>query len=140
MGVISSGQGKVDLGLEAAGVVSRIGLRVQSLAEGDRVFALAPNGCFSTTIVLPASLCVKIPESLSFEEAATMPICFATAIQSLINIGQVEKGQVSINPCPDFAVAKYLMDFKTVLIHSAAGGVGHASIEVCRAIGAEVGI
>ena len=97
MGVISPEQGKVDLGLEAAGIVSRLGLGVHRLVEGDRVFALAPSGCFSTRAVLPASLCVKIPDSLSFEEAATMPICFATAIQSLINVGQAEKGQVSIN-------------------------------------------
>ena len=105
MGVISPEQGKVDLGLEAAGIVSRVGRGVHRLVEGDRVFALAPSGCFSTRAVLPASLCVNIPDSLSFEEAATMPICFATAIQSLINVGQAEKGQVSINSYHSFAIS-----------------------------------
>ena len=112
MGVISSEQGNVDLGLEAAGIVSRVGLGVHSLAEGDRVFALAPSGCFSTRVVLPFSLCVKIPDSLSFEEAATMPICFATAIHSLIDIGQAEKGQVSNISYQGFAVSTMSDDFQ----------------------------
>ncbi len=97
MGIISSGSANVDLGLETSGLVCRVGPNVDNVAIGDRVFALAPHGCITTNPVLPASLCVKIPASMSFEEAATMPICFATSIQSLINVGQLEKGQVSVS-------------------------------------------
>ena len=119
MGIISSESETVPLGLETTGTVSRIGSSESNLNIGDRVFALAPNGCITTHAVLPASLVVKIPDDLSFEEAATMPICFATAIRSLIDVGQIESGQ-------------------SVLIHSAAGGVGHAAIQICKYLGAEI--
>ena len=119
MGIIPSESETVPLGLETTGTVSRIGSSESNLSIGDRVLALAPNGCISTNAVIPASLVVKIPDDLSFEEAATMPICFATAIHSLIDVGHVESGQ-------------------SVLIHSAAGGVGHAAIQVCKYRGAEI--
>ena len=119
MGIISSDSETVPLGLETSGTISRIGSSESDLNIGDRVFAIAPNGCITTSAVIPASLVVKIPANLSFEEAATMPICFATAIHSLMDVGQVEPGQ-------------------SVLIHSAAGGVGHAAIQICRLLGAEI--
>lgn len=119
MGIISSESDTVPLGLETTGTVSRIGSSDSDLSIGDRVFALAPNGCITTRAVLPAALVVRIPDDLSFEDAATMPICFATAIRSLIDVGQVESGQ-------------------SVLIHSAAGGVGHAAIQTCKFLGAEI--
>ena len=119
MGIISSDSETVPLGLELTGTVSRIGSSESDLNIGDRVFALAPNGCITTSAAIPTSLVVKIPDDLSFEEAATMPICLPTAIYSLMDVGQVEPGQ-------------------SVLIHSAAGGVGHAAIQICRFLGAEI--
>ena len=68
---------------------------MQNVAVGDRVIAVAADGCFTTNAVVLAPLLVKIPDDLSFAEAATMPACFATAVQSLIDAGQLEKGQVS---------------------------------------------
>lgn len=97
MGIVSSGFDNVPLGLETAGFVRRVGSNVKSLSVGNRVFALAPHGCITTNAILPAPLCVKIPDDLSFEEAATMPICFVTALRSLVDIGQLQKGQVRIN-------------------------------------------
>ena len=94
MGVMSPGYGNIPLGFEVTGLVRRIGCNVQNLATGDRIFALTPEGCISTTVILPATLCVKIPNNLSFDEAATMPVCFATAIHSLVDVGHLEKGQV----------------------------------------------
>ncbi|OJI89152.1 hypothetical protein ASPTUDRAFT_134297 [Aspergillus tubingensis CBS 134.48] len=120
MGIIPAGaDGKVPLGLEAAGIIQRVGSEVQGLSPGDRVMALAPHGCITTDAILPASLVVRIPDHLSFEEAATLPICFVTALRGLIDIGRLEKGQ-------------------TVLIHSAAGGVGIAAIQIARLLGAEI--
>jgi NADPH:quinone reductase-like Zn-dependent oxidoreductase len=56
---------------------------------------------------------------MSHEDAATVPVVFATVIQCLLNIGRVEKGQ-------------------SVLIHAACGGVGMAAIQVCKMVAAEI--
>lgn len=109
----------VPLGLEIAGIVTKVGADVSDLAVGNRVMAMPPSACFKTLVTTPAALVQKIPDSLSFEDAAAMPICYGTVIESLLNIGQLERGQ-------------------SVLIHSAAGGVGHAAIQICQSIGAEV--
>lgn len=120
MGVISAGPGDdIPLGLETTGRISRVGSNVHYLAVGDRVVALHPGGCAATSTIVPAAVCAKIPEKLSFEDAATLPICYATAYQSLVKVGQLEEGQ-------------------SVLIHSAAGGVGHAAVNIARMLGAEI--
>ena len=119
MGIISSESESVPLGLEMAGTVCRVGSSESGLGIGDRVFALAPHGCITTRAVVPGSLVVRIPDNMSFEEAATVPICFTTAIQSLVDVGHIQKGQ-------------------SVLIHSAAGGVGHAAIQICKMVGAKI--
>lgn len=94
MGVLKFGTSSVPLGLELTGVVSRIGPNVKNVAVGDRVCGVAIEGCFSTHAILLDSLVVKIPDNLGFEEGATMPACFTTAVQALIDVGQMEKGQV----------------------------------------------
>ena len=94
-GILSFASKIAPLGLEVAGIVRRIGSNVRHVAVGDRVCAGAPEGCFSTNAILTAPLVIKMPDSLSFDEAATMPGCFTTAIQALIDVGQLEKGQVS---------------------------------------------
>ena len=94
MGVLSMGSKPVPLGLELAGVVQRIGANVSHVKPGDRIFGLATEGCFSTSAIMRSSLVSKIPDGLSFEDAATMPLCYSTAIQALINVGQTEAGQV----------------------------------------------
>jgi NADPH:quinone reductase-like Zn-dependent oxidoreductase len=53
------------------------------------------DGSFSTHIVIPESFCEKIPASLTFEDGATMPAVFTTAVASLFNIGGLQRGQVS---------------------------------------------
>ena len=119
MGVLTFGSTSVPLGLELTGVVSRVGPQVRNVAAGDRVVGVAVEGCFSTNAILLDSLVVKIPNDLGFEEGATMAACYTTAVQALIDVGQMEKGQ-------------------TVLIHSACGGVGLVAIQLCRMIGAEI--
>jgi NADPH:quinone reductase-like Zn-dependent oxidoreductase len=120
MGVISAGPGDdIPLGLEISGSISRVGSNIEHLAVGDRVIALSPGGCAATSTILPAAVCTKIPAKLSFEDAATLPICYATAYQSLVKVGQLEEGQ-------------------SVLIHSAAGGVGHAAVNIARMLGLEI--
>ncbi|KAH9827374.1 Polyketide synthase [Teratosphaeria destructans] len=108
-------------GVEAAGVITRIGadVRPDDLQVGDRVFCFCRKDAFSTYTSTLADTCVRIPDSLCFDQAGTMLIPYVTAIYSLINVGRVTKGQ-------------------TVLIHSACGGVGLAAIQVARMLEAEV--
>ncbi|CAJ2503553.1 Uu.00g109470.m01.CDS01 [Anthostomella pinea] len=106
------------LGLELSGIIKGIGPKVLGLRVGDRVMALAFNS-FASMAKTRETLCVVIPEALSFEDAATMPCVYATAIHGLLDLGRLEAGQ-------------------TVLVHSASGGVGLTAIQVCRMVGAEV--
>ncbi|KAK1855639.1 polyketide synthase [Colletotrichum chrysophilum] len=116
MGIVDSANSR--MGLEAAGVVREIGPNVRALAPGDRVFVFG-GGCFSTGITISEKLCVKIPDSLSFEDAATMPCVFSTVIHGLLEVGRLESGD-------------------SVLIHSACGGVGLAAMQICKMAGAEI--
>ncbi|KAG5918681.1 hypothetical protein E4U53_004073, partial [Claviceps sorghi] len=108
-------------GIEAAGIVSRVGADVSPdcLRVGDRVVCFCRKDAFSTYTTTLAAVCVRIPDSLTFDQAGTMLIPYFTAIHSMVNVGRVTKGQ-------------------TVLIHSACGGVGLAAIQVARMLGAEV--
>lgn len=85
---------------------------------GQRVLAVAPAS-FASEVVIPAYLAISIPSNLSFEEAATLPVAFLTADYALNHLGKMRRGE-------------------KVLIHSAAGGVGHAAIQLAALAGAEV--
>jgi len=75
-------------------VISRIGSDVKDLAPGDRVMCLGA-GSFASHVVTSDALCERIPDSMSFEEAATIPAAYATAIAALHNLGNLQSGQVS---------------------------------------------
>ncbi|KAI1173654.1 hypothetical protein F4777DRAFT_589726 [Nemania sp. FL0916] len=106
------------LGCEAAGVIRRVGQKVTKFHVGDRVVVLGTR-TFATTLTITELLCTKLPDDLTFAEGASMPVVFATAIQSLVRVARLEKDQ-------------------SVLIHSGCGGVGLASIQIARMIGAEI--
>ncbi|KAI8309179.1 Highly reducing polyketide synthase FUM1 [Colletotrichum sp. SAR11_59] len=119
MGLIapSSSEG---LGCEASGVLTAVGSSVTNLRIGDRVMTFAPQAaCFSTDVQAPAQLCVRIPDSLSFADAASMPCIFITVLRALVEKAGLRAGQ-------------------SVLIHSAAGGVGIAAMQIAGWIGAKV--
>jgi NADPH:quinone reductase-like Zn-dependent oxidoreductase len=84
---------KEGLGLEGSGVVDRVGPQ-SPLIPGQRVLFMN-SGCFATKFVTSSLLCALIPDTLGFEEAATMPCVYTTAIHSLLTIGQLKKDQVS---------------------------------------------
>ncbi|KAL8789470.1 MAG: hypothetical protein Q9195_006795 [Heterodermia aff. obscurata] len=109
MGILRYGLDNVPLGIDAAGTIRRIGSNVDNVAIGDRIFALAPYGCITDRLILPMQLAVKIPNDLSFGDAATMPCCFATAIYSLLDVGRLKKGQAFVTVGND-AKAKHLME------------------------------
>jgi NADPH:quinone reductase-like Zn-dependent oxidoreductase len=81
------------LGIEAAGVVRRVSPKAKNLRPGDRVMLLG-DGSFATQNITSEKLCIKIPDRLSFEDAATMPAVYATALCALIDIGNLQRDQV----------------------------------------------
>ena len=110
------------LGWDAAGIVESIGKKVTAFKIGDRVFArphTSPNGTYSEYISVPEDLVVKIPENISFEEAASIPLAGMTAWQALVNFGKIKQGD-------------------KVLIHAGAGGVGSLAIQIAKSLGAYV--
>lgn len=106
------------LGHEGAGIITRVGSQVTSCRAGDRV-VVHTKGAFGNRCRVPKENVFLLPDSISFEEGATMSVVFFTAVYSLLEMAHVRRGQ-------------------SVLIHSAAGGVGLASIQLCRHLGAEV--
>ena len=107
-----------ELGGECAGEIVAVGTGVSGYRVGQRVAALA-WGCFSSYVTVSTDLVMPLPDSLGFEEAATIPISFATAWYALRHVGHLSAGE-------------------RVLIHAAAGGLGMAACQVARQIGAEV--
>ncbi len=106
------------LGIECAGIVTAIGDGVDQVRVGDHVVAIAFD-CLGTHAQTDARLVQPVPEGLSFEQAASIPIAFVTAYQALQQMARLEHGE-------------------RVLIHAAAGGVGLAAIQVARWLGAEI--
>jgi NADPH:quinone reductase-like Zn-dependent oxidoreductase len=92
MGIIEDGKG--GLGLEASAIVRKVGTRVHDFTVGDRVIVFK-SGCFSTRMNVSSLLCAKIPDDISDEDAATMPTVCSTVVHSLMNLGNLKKGQVS---------------------------------------------
>lgn len=97
MGVVEAGNTGLDsgdFGFEGAGIVYSTGPNVEHLRVGDRV-AFSSVGCFSTSLGMRESACAKIPDSLSFEAAATMPCVYGTVMYGLMEVARLKKGQVS---------------------------------------------
>ncbi|TVY84105.1 Highly reducing polyketide synthase FUM1 [Lachnellula suecica] len=107
-----------DLGCEASGTVLEVGPGVTKFAPGDNVF-MVESYCFSNKVITSQEALAHLPQKLSLEGAATMPLAFATAIYALVHRARLSKGQ-------------------TILIHSACGGVGIASIQIAQMVGAKV--
>lgn len=129
-------------GLEASGIVQRVGTDVQELEVGDRVMLLSSRS-FQTDLIVPEDLCERIPAGLSFEDAATIPCVFATAAYCLFEVANITKGQVrehlyyeTLNSSWKTVEANEL--FQSILIHSACGGVGLAAIQLSQMVGAEI--
>lgn len=95
MGIVDGNEESASgLGVECSGVVKSLGPDVVDLQVGDRVAVIATSS-YSTVLKTPADMCVKIPDNLSFEEAATMPSVFGTVIYGLLHLANLEAGQVS---------------------------------------------
>ena len=106
------------LGLECAGRIDRVGAAVKGFKPGDRVMAFAKNA-FSTHVTTPAVVVAAIPNGLSYETAATIPVAFLTAYHALMICARLKPNE-------------------WVLIHGGAGGVGLAAIQIARWRGARI--
>lgn len=85
----------VNLGLECAGVVRRVGTEVTSLCPGDKVMAFPAKAALSTTVITTEARCFKMARDMSFADAASMGVVYSTVIYSLFDIARVQEGDVS---------------------------------------------
>jgi NADPH2:quinone reductase len=102
-------------GMDAAGVV-RSARPDLGLAAGQRVAVLLSSGCWQEVISAPAERVLALPDDLSLEAGAAMPLNYLTGLFALIRRGHAQPGE-------------------TLLVHGAAGGVGTAAIQLGRALG-----
>lgn len=108
------------VGYEVAGVISALGQGVDDgWSVGDRVVAPVRFGGYAEHAVARIDGVVPLPEGLSFEEGAAIPINYTTAWEALVRAGNVQPGE-------------------RVLIHAAAGGVGIAATQIAKRHGLEV--
>lgn len=117
------GETPVRLGWDVSGVVEAVGLGVTMFQPGDEVFGMPrlpqPAGTYAEYVTSPARHLARKPAALSHVEAAALPLAALTAYQSLVDTAQVRPGQ-------------------RVLVHAAAGGVGHLAVQIAKASGAYV--
>ncbi|MCN9245011.1 polyketide synthase dehydratase domain-containing protein, partial [Streptomyces sp. RY43-2] len=106
------------MGTEGAGVVTETGPGVTGLAPGDRVMGML-TGAYAPSVVADSRTVVRMPEGWTFAQAAAVPVVFLTAYYALRDLADLQPGE-------------------RLLVHSAAGGVGMAAVQLARHWGAEV--
>ena len=113
------GEPPFTLGRDLSGVVEAVGEGVTRLRPGDEVFGKVDAGAYATHVTAPAAHFAAKPATVDHVHAAAAPTATLTAWQALIDIARVGPGT-------------------RVLIHAAAGGVGHAAVQLAKAEGAFV--
>ncbi|KAH9866810.1 hypothetical protein J1614_008503, partial [Plenodomus biglobosus] len=103
-------------GYEFAGIVTESGTDSR-FCQGDKVYGLATNGAFRSIVRAKESHIMRMPSNMPFTVAAAVPLAFATVQYSLCHVARLKCGE-------------------SILIHSAAGGVGQAAIQIAQSIGA----
>lgn len=106
-------------GGELAGVVEAVGEGVKGVFKGDRVIAMTGWGALVERIAVPAEGLIKMPDAMSFEEAAALVMTYGTSYYALKDRAQLKAGEA-------------------LLVLGAAGGVGAAAVELGKAMGAHV--
>jgi NADPH:quinone reductase-like Zn-dependent oxidoreductase len=107
------------VGYEVAGTIAALGDGVEGFSVGDRVMAGTRFEGYSELVAANVADVARLPESISFEQGAAVPVNYATAYAGLVRYGALQAGE-------------------RVLIHAAAGGVGIAATQIAKARGAEV--
>ena len=106
-------------GGEIAGEVIAAGEAVEGWAAGDRLIAALGFGGLAEQVIVPAERAIRLPDERSFEQGSALLMTYATAIHALVARGRLSAGQ-------------------TLLVLGAGGGVGVASVEIGKALGARV--
>jgi NADPH:quinone reductase len=106
-------------GVDLAGIVRQVGENVNHVSAGDRVIAFTGVGAFAEMCLAAKEKVVPMPDGMTFDAAAASGITYPTAIHAFRDCGRLQPNE-------------------TVLVLGAAGGVGIASIEVAKAMGARV--
>ena len=109
----------VVVGYEVAGTVLAVGPGVENVEPGQRVMAGTRFGGYAEQIVVKAADVVPLPDELSFQQGAAVPVNYSTAWAGLIRYGALQAGE-------------------RVLIHAAAGGVGISATQIAKSQGAEI--
>jgi NADPH2:quinone reductase len=104
-------------GLEAAGEIVGMGSEVTGCATGDRVMAMCSGG-YADYVTVDYRLAMPVPERLSWEEAATIPVAYMTEHDALVTNAQLQRGE-------------------SVLVNAASSGVGVAALQLAKLFGAE---
>src|ERR1700733_947142 len=117
------GEPPFTVGWDVAGTVERVGFGVTRFAPGDRVFGMprfpGEAAAYAELVTAPSRQCARMPDELSWSEAAALPLGALTAWQTLVDTAGLAAEQ-------------------RVLIHAAAGGVGHLAVQIAKARGAYV--
>ncbi|GII79411.1 NADPH:quinone reductase [Sphaerisporangium rufum] len=107
------------LGADVAGEVEAVGRAVTAFRPGDEVYGMPKGGGFAEYVCVPEGELAPKPPSLSFEQAAAVPLAAGTALLGLRDQADVRPGQ-------------------QVLVNGASGGVGTFAVQIARALGARV--
>ncbi|MGG0302471.1 quinone oxidoreductase [Bacillus albus] len=105
-------------GIDAAGIVERVGSQVKNLHPGQRVIAFPQNGSYAEYVVANENLTFALPHEIDFQTAAACPIVSFTSYNLLANVARLQQNE-------------------SVLIHAAAGGIGTTAIQIAKLLGAE---
>jgi synaptic vesicle membrane protein VAT-1 len=107
------------VGYEVSGTIDKVGEGVTEYEVGDRVFGMPKFGGYTDTLVVGAAQVFHMPDKMTFEEAAALPVAYLTAHNMMLFTGTVRSGS-------------------SVLVHSAAGGVGLAVIQIAKMRGCTI--
>jgi NADPH:quinone reductase-like Zn-dependent oxidoreductase len=107
------------VGYEVSGTIDQVGQGTNGFREGDRVVAMPHFGGYTDTLVVPTDNVFPMPAKMTFEEAAALPVVYLTAHHMMLFTGNLRHGS-------------------SVLVHSAAGGVGLAAIQIARTRGCTI--
>lgn len=110
------------IGLDASGIIVEAGTNITRFKPGDKVYTKVANvgkGSYAEYVIVKEDHIARMPENLSFVQAASVPLAGLTAWQSLVDYARIQKGD-------------------HVFIHGGAGGVGSFAIQIAKALGAHV--
>lgn len=110
---------EIPLGGECVGRISRVGKTISTELIGQRVIGALAVGSLASHVITQANLCIPLPDDIEINDAAALSTAFLTAEHALCTLAKLQAGE-------------------TILIHSGAGGVGQAAVQVAKTIGAQI--